>query len=212
MEPDTVAAVRKYVEQGGTFVAFNGTAMHTALDPDLRPLAELSGFKVTNTSKGGKIRFESNLPIFKGWENKEFQGWGMAVDWLNDDHAKSGNLGLAASDPSSVPLARWSDGSVAVGYRKVGRGQIITLGSTFWRDGKDVSGVWRTSHQLESQFLERLFTDCGILRTTNASVPEVWTRKMVTKNGLQNWLMAFNSTMLRPPPISGWRPTESPRQ
>jgi len=27
---------------------------------------------------------------------------------------------------------------------------------------------------------------------TNASIPELWTRKMVTKNGLQSWLMALN--------------------
>jgi hypothetical protein len=194
MEADTVAAIRKYVEQGGTFIALNNTARHTALDPDSYPLSDLAGFKVTGTGKSGMIHFESQLPILKGWENKDFQGWGMAVDWLNDDHAKVSNLGLVPNDQSAIPLARWADGSVAVGYRKVGKGQIITLGSTFWRDGKDTQGVWRSSRELEAQFLERLFTDCGVTRTANATVPEVWARKMVTKNGLQNWLMAFNST------------------
>jgi len=194
MEKETVAAIRSYVEQGGTFVALNNTGMDTALEPDSYPLSDLSGFKVASVGKHGKIRFESSLPIFKGWENKEFEGWGMAVDWLNEDHAKEGNLGLTPADDSAVPLARWDDGTVAIGYRKVGKGQIITLGSTFWRDGQDISGVWRTSHELEAQFFEKLFTDCGVLRNASASIPEVWAHKMVTKNGLQNWLIAINST------------------
>jgi len=194
MEPDTVAAIRKYVEQGGTFIALHNTARHTALDPDCYPLAEVSGFKVTDKNKSGTIQFEATLPIFKGWEGKDFNGSGSAIDWLNYDAAAQGSAILTSTDPAAIPLAKWDDGSIAIGYRQLGKGQIITLGSTFWRQGKDVSGAWRTTAELESQFLERLFTDCGVTRVTNASVPEVWTRKMDTKNGLQNWLMAFNST------------------
>lgn len=194
MEPDTVAAVRRYVEQGGTFIALNVTAQHTNLEPNTYPLASVSGFKTLKNHGLGKIRFAADLPIFKGWENKEFQGRGTALDWLKEDHAKDSSIALSPNDPSAIPLALWEDGTVAVGYRKLGKGAIITLGSTFWRDGADVAGVWRSSREFERAFLERLFTDYGIQRDASATLPEVWTRKMVSKNGLQNWLTSFNST------------------
>jgi hypothetical protein len=182
MEPDTAAAIRKYVERGGTFVAIHNTALHTAIEPDACALAGLSGFKVSTKGRGGKLRFDSDPPIFREWEGKEFDGWGVVMDSVS-----------SGGDPA-IPLAKWSDGTVAVGYRRVGQGRIITLGTTFWWDGKDAAGIWTKPGELNRQFLERLFTDCGVTRTANASVPEIWTRKMVTKNGLQNWLMALNGT------------------
>ena len=194
MSPETVAALRRYVERGGTFVALHFSGRHTALDPDSCLLAELSGYRVSARQRGGKLRFEAQLPIFKGWEGKEFDGSGVVMETV------------AGKEPP-LALARWSDGSVAVGYRRVGKGQVITLGSAFWRDGRDVAKVWTKPHELERQFMERLFTDCGISRVTEASLPEVWTRKMVTKNGLQNWLMTLNGNP-EPHDADVWMKTE----
>ena len=193
MEPDVVVALRKYVENGGTFVALHNSGRYTALNPDANPLLELSGFKVVGNEKRGKVKFEPSLPIFKGWEGKQFEGHGKAVDHMNNDHAKGANLSFAPDSKSAIPLAKWDDGSVAVGFRKIGKGQVIVLGSTFWRQGKDEAGVWRSSQEVERQFLDRLLTDLGVARTSTASLPEIWTRRVVTKNGLQNWLVAFNS-------------------
>lgn len=174
MEPETVDAIRKYVEQGGTFVALDNTARHTLLEPDSNPLASVSGFKFLKAHGGGNIHFASELPIFKGWEDRPLRSWGTSLEPTDP------------ADPSAVPLALWDDGTVAVGYRKVGKGQVITLGGTFWHEGN--------SDEFLREFLEKLFTECGISRDASASIPEVWTRKMVTKNGLQNWLISFNST------------------
>ncbi len=196
MEPEVVAAIRKYVEQGGTFIALHNTGIHTSLVPDSDPLAEVSGFKVVQKEKTGTITFEQNLPILKGWEGKQFTGQGSAIDHMNNDSAIKSGISLAPADNSAIPLARWDDGSIAVGYRQLGKGRIIVLGSTFWRNGKDVSGVWISHAEIEGRFLERLLTDCGIDRRANATAPEIWTRKMVTKNGLQHWLVTFNSTNL----------------
>jgi len=191
MEADVVAAIEKYVENGGTFIALQCTGRHTGLDPDSNPLASLSGFKIANQNETGNVTFASTLPLFKGWEGKQFEGPGVGLEPAENGDAGAGGVG--AGDNPVIPLAKWDDGSVAVGYRKVGKGQVIVLGSTFWSNGKDNSGVWQTTDELNRQFLERLFTDCGVNRVTNASLPDIWTRKMVTKNGRQNWLMAFNS-------------------
>lgn len=186
MDPETVAAIRKYVENGGTFIAVQTSGRHTFLEPDSFPLAQLSGFKASQP-KGGRLKFAADLPLFKGWENKEFQSGGMALE-PGVDKASPG-------DGAPEILARWTDNSAAVGYRKVGKGQVITLGASFWRDGREISEVAaQAPNDLEERFFEKLFTDCGVAREASASSPDIWTRKMVTKNGLQNWLVALNST------------------
>ncbi|MEI8196870.1 MAG: hypothetical protein WCI73_13300, partial [Phycisphaerae bacterium] len=180
MEPDTVAAIDKYVEQGGRFIALSNTALHSGVDPNTYPLSKASGFKIAE-ARSGKIRFASYLPFFKGWENKEFDAHGMAL------------VGVSANDKSTIPLARWSDGSVAIGYRKVGQGAVITLGCLLWKDGKDGSGTWKNKTDLQRGFFTQLLADCGVTRNADASTPDIWARKMVTKNGLQSWLVAFNA-------------------
>lgn len=192
MDTDTVAAIRRYVENGGTFIALHNTARHTSLEPDSYPLASVSGFRVSKQGRGGRLKFEKSLPFFKGWEGREFDGWGMAVDWQSTDHAAVGRS-LDVTDPNARVLARWADGTPAIGYRKIGKGRIITLGTTFWRGGKDLQGIWRSTNELEAQFFARIFEDCGIKRDADGSLPELWARRMVTKNGMQNWLISYNS-------------------
>ena len=195
MDQDTIGAIRRYVEQGGTFVALQNSGRHGVLEPDTWPISELTGFKVLSVGKKGKIRFEPNLPLFKRWEGKEFEGEGSALDWKDEESAKDVSLGLKRVAGDTVALAKWEDGTVAVGMRKLGKGRVILLGSTFWRYGRDLggTGIWRTE-DLERSFFERLFTDLGVKHTANASSKDVFARKMVTKNGLQEWLVVMDET------------------
>ena len=193
MEPATVETIRHFVENGGTFVALHETGRHTKLEPDSWPISKLTGFKVVNSRKKGVIHFEKNLPIFKDWSGVEFQGEGTALDYQNADDAKKGGLSLISNEPETVALAKWEDGSVAVGMRQIGKGKVIVLGSSFWRQGRDTAGVWRTQSEKAAAFFDQLFSGLGVQRNATASVPQVWTRKMISKNGLQDWLVAFNS-------------------
>lgn len=194
MDDKLVSAIEDYVRAGGTFIALHHTGRNTLLEPDTYPVSRLTGFRVTGTGKRGTIRFGSKLPVFQGWEGKQFEGEGLALDWMGNETAKGTGIGLAAAANGAVPLARWEDGSVAIGYRKLGKGRVILLGSTFWRSGKDIAGVWRSQSQLERAFFERLFTDLGVERTADCASPDVWARKFTTKNGLQDWLLAANSS------------------
>ena len=191
MDASTVEAIKRYVENGGTFVAMHETGRHGILEADAWPISRLTGFKVVKTGEKGKIHFQNDLPVFKGWEGKEFDGEGTSIDWKNNEDAKNGGISLKAEAPDTVALAKWDDGSVAVGLRKLGKGRVIVLGSTFWRHGKDVKGVWRRQSEIEGEFFDRLFTDLGVERNALASSPDVWTRKVISKNGLQDWLIAF---------------------
>ena len=193
MDESTVKAIRHYVEEGGTFIALHNTGRHSLLDADAWPISSLTGFKVTSTSQRGKIRFDQSLPIFRGWEGREFEGSGIVLNW--DKNAAAGaDLGLQSKVADAVALARWPDGSVAVGTRQLGKGRIIVLGSTFWRNGKDAAGIWKPGSELEGVFLEKLLSDLGVQRTANASSTDVWARKFTTKNGLQDWAIAFNAS------------------
>ncbi|MDQ2799036.1 MAG: hypothetical protein M3Y13_05265, partial [Armatimonadota bacterium] len=193
MDPPLVAAIRKYVEAGGTFVALHNTGHYTSLEPDSYPIADLTGFKVLSSNKRGKITFGTRLPLFQQWEGRQFEGEGSSLDWKNNQTAQGVGMALSPASSDTVALAKWEDGSVAVGYRKLGKGRIILLGSTFWRSGKDVAGVWLSGSEVERNFLQTLFTDLGIARTADSDSPDVWTRKFTTKNGLQDWLIALNN-------------------
>lgn len=194
MDVDTVAALRSYVEKGGTFVALHNTGRHSTLEPDTWPVSQLTGFKVVAQGKRGKITFRSTSePLFKEWAGKEFEGEGMAMDYMGADSAKGAGIGLEANASGATVLATWDDGTVAVGCRKLGKGRVIVLGSTFWRNGKDVSGAWKSQGAVEAAFFERLLADIGVARDADAGSSSVWARKYVSKNGLQDWLIAYNS-------------------
>ena len=194
MDEDVLQALTRYVENGGTYVALHHTGRHTAVEPDSYPISRLTGFKVVQQARNGKLRFEANLPLFKGWEGKAFVGYGSALDWTSRDHARDAGVGLEGQGDDAIALARWEDGRVAVGCRRIGKGSVIVLGSTFWREGRDEAGAWRSRGEMERHFFERLFTDIGVQRNADASSAEVWARKAITKNGLQEWLLAYNST------------------
>ncbi len=196
MDGKIIDSIEKYVKKGGTFIALHNTGRHSILEADSWPISRLTGFKVLTVNKKGKIKFENKLPIFKGWEGKVFEGEGSALNWKDDQSARNTSIGMEPISPvlkDVIPLARWEDGSVAVGMRKLGKGRIIVFGSTFWRYGKDLggTGIWRAD-KVEPVFFERLFTDLGVKRTADASTGEIFARKMITKNGLENWLVAMN--------------------
>lgn len=193
MDESTVQAIRHYVEAGGTFIALHNTGRHTLLESDAWPISSLTGFKVTSTSQRGNIRFVNSLPIFRGWEGREFDGSGIVLNW-DKNAAMGADLGLQSKTTDAVALARWPDGSVAVGMSQLGKGRIIVLGSSFWRNGKDSAGIWKPGSEMEGVFLEKLFSDLGVQRDANASSRDVWVRKFTTKNGLQEWAIAFNSS------------------
>jgi hypothetical protein len=179
MDPADVTAIQKYVTRGGSFIALDNSGLHTGIDPNSYPLSRISGFKPSER-RIGKLRFESRLPIFKGWENREFEARGMSIAPIS-------------SDDATIPLARWNDGSIAIGYRRIGKGRIVTLGCQLWKEARDLSGTWNNPADFQRGFFSQLFADCGVTRSAHASTPDIWARKMVTKNGLQNWLMAFNT-------------------
>ncbi|WP_165224206.1 hypothetical protein [Aquisphaera insulae] len=169
LDDDMVRAIERYVSRGGTFLALHNTGRHTSASPECDPMSRLSGFRVRGRERSGPVTFGKTLPILKSWQGRTFQGW----DGLDLEPAADG----------ATVLARWSDGHAAVGCRSIGKGRVILLGNTFWRGNRD--------HQRMT--FETLFAEAGVVRNAVASTPDVWARKSITKNGLEEWLLAMNT-------------------
>ena len=170
LDERTMKDLTRYVTEGGIYIAIHKTGLHSATEAESYPLGALCGYQVAAKAKTGTILFDKAPPLFRQWAGREFKGEG---------------IGLGDADPAlagTQAIARWADGGTAIGYRKVGKGAVVVLGSSFWRSGG-----------IEQEFFEQLFAELGIERDANASMPSVWTRKVQTKNGLQDWLIAYNS-------------------
>ncbi len=191
MDEETIDALRRYVEAGGTFVALHCTGRSDPLAANTWPISKLTGFKVTTSNKEGNIRFSDSLPVFKGWEGRQFKAKGIALDWKKNDVANGSGVVLHPEQPGTKALALWEDGSIAVGLREFGKGRVIVLGASFWRDGQDINGRWVPNGV--NAFFDRILPDLGVNKDTDASSNKIWVRKVTTKNGLQNWLIATNA-------------------
>ncbi|MBA3683691.1 MAG: hypothetical protein H0W72_00360 [Planctomycetes bacterium] len=185
MTEGDVDALERYVRQGGTFVAMHRTGMHSPEKAHAWPIARLTGMKVKqNAAIGGKnIRFSATETLFPALRDREIDGWGLMLDWNNRDVTGS-SLSMETSEGDVEAIASWQDGmGIAVGRRSLGKGQVITLGSTFWREARDTDRAFRAA-QDKRTYLDQLLTALGVPRQSDTPSAEVWAEPWRSKNGL----------------------------
>ena len=184
MTEDDVTALERYVRAGGTFIALHCTGMHSAEKAFAWPIARLTGLCVKQdaTIGGKQIRFSATETLFPDAQGKSVDGWGLMLDWMKRDVTGT-SVSLDATDGQVEAIATWQDNlGIAVGRRKLGKGQVITLGSTFWRDARDVDRAFR-SNPAKSAFLDQLLTAVGAQRQSATASPDVWAETWRSKNG-----------------------------
>ena len=197
MTEETVSAILKYVENGGTFLALPFSGQHSVLKQNAQLLSGISGF-CYDARMRGSIRFTDSQNVFPEWKGKTLNGDGNALDWKSIQGSFGVRLIPCRLDVEV--LAHWKDGSPAIGVRNLGKGRIITLGSPFFRNGRDTGRIWlpdRYNHVLES-----LFSQLGVKRSVTADTERVWLRKAVTKNGLEDWILASNVSVGENPEVT----------
>ncbi len=180
MNDELLAAIEKYVRNGGTFVAVQSTGRNAPLDADAWPISKLSGLKVLGERENTKLTIPAGNPLLKRMDGMTFEGSGLAFDSAN-------------VVPKNV-IARWANGNIAAAARPLGRGRIVMLGSSFWHSTSDrtADGVTLAS-SIQATFLNDLFAGAGITKDVDIDGEEIWLRRFVTKNGLQDWFMAYNA-------------------
>ena len=184
IDSTTLDALTDYVRAGGTLVAVENTGRHALLKPDAWPITSLTGMRVMGTRQNSQLAIPAASTYLPHLAGATFQGQGVAMQPVE----------VAGGDPAPESLAHWSDGTVAAAIRRLGQGRVVVLGSSFWRSGSDRTGDGRQLEQsLQTTLLTDLLTSLGVQRQVDASSEDVWVRRLITKNGLQQWIVAFNA-------------------
>jgi hypothetical protein len=186
LSEDEVDALESYVRRGGIFVAFHNTGMHTPEKAYAWPISRLTGLRVLNNNKtigGANIRFSDTQNLWPKLRGQEVPGWGLVLDWLKNDLTGT-PLVLSANDKDIEVVARWKnvklEGDIAVAVRTLGKGKVVTLGSTFYRKGKDEGGRYVEEGTLP--YLDELLASLGVPRETNGG--GLWVEPWRSKNGI----------------------------
>jgi len=188
-----IAAIESYVRQGGIFIATNNTGLHTPSTANAWPICRLTGLAVKKPAAPfGNIQFSGTETLIPSLRGRQIKGEGQALDWLKGNQAGE-SLALAASAPGVNVIATWadraaSDGNIAVASRRIGKGEVVTLGSTFWRDAQDSNAHWISRPEL-TKLLDEMLSSLGVERDSwVVNAPElsqqVWAEHWRSKNGI----------------------------
>ncbi|MHB9023117.1 MAG: hypothetical protein ACYC7E_02945 [Armatimonadota bacterium] len=204
MSPRTVERIKAYVEAGGTFVALQETGRHTFTQRDAWPISDLTGFKVRGIRPmEGAVSILKDQPLFTKLAGKSFYNRGKSIDYSDVNFADK-CLTLEAAAPGTQAIARYEDGAVAVGLRKLGKGRVIVLGSPFWRDSYDKAGLWWPGEG-QCAFLEELFANLGLAPLATANSHAVWREHYLANNGTEEYLTLWNPTDTRQTLTLDWK-------
>jgi hypothetical protein len=191
MSAQTVADLRKYVEGGGTFVALQETGRNTFTKRDAWPIESLTGFKVKEFKPmSGFLSILNDQPLFTKLAGENFENSGKSVDYSGYNFADK-SIALEPVAPGTQAIARYRDGSIAIGMRKLGAGRVIVLGSPFWRDSYDNAGIWLPGDK-QNAFVTDLLTGLGVPPDVPSDNPLVWKDRYVADNGTEEYLLMWN--------------------
>jgi hypothetical protein len=174
LAPERVARIADWVKDGGVFVALPFTGRSTATRGDAWPIAALAGAKAAKERPlGGTVT----------WKGRAFADRGSCRQ-CNGVELNETSVELAPEAEGVEVLATYENGAAAVTRRRLGKGQVIWLGSAFWRDAEDVMGIWWPGKG-ESAFWRELLADVGAepaVCTTDD--PLVWPQPYRSNDGL----------------------------
>jgi hypothetical protein len=191
MSRQTVDDIRHYVEAGGTFVALQETGRHTLTERDAWPIESLTGFKVQQIRPmGGFVSILDDQPLFSKLRGKTFLNEGRSIDYSGYNYADLCTV-LEPMAPGTEAIARYRDGSIAIGLRRLGMGRVVVLGSPFWRDSYDQAGVWWPGPG-QNEFVQDLLTGLGVPPDVPADTQKVWRDRYIANNGTEEYLVLFN--------------------
>ncbi len=174
-----VEAVKRYVANGGVFVAQHHTGQHSESTRNAWPLPQAFGLKVNNNPVGGEIKFSAAQALFPSLRNRKCSGSGVSIAW--DGKQDTGAVSITGD--KAIPVATWADGSMAIAEVKYGKGRFIMIGAPFYLSFKDDTGKW-LNEDSRQKMLQELLASLGISRDTEVADPRIWFERRASKNGL----------------------------
>jgi hypothetical protein len=191
MDQKTVDGLKKYVEGGGTYILLQETGRHTTTKRDAWAVSDLTGFTVAEERPmSGTLSILYDQPLFKKLAGRTFYNRGKSIDYSDYNYADR-CFALKPLAKDTQVIARYEDGAVAIGMRKLGKGRVIVLGSPFWRDSYDQGGMWWPGES-QSDFIEDLLTQLGVAPVATADTRKVWREHYLATNGTEEYLILHN--------------------
>lgn len=190
MTDDEIEGIKRYVRNGGTFVAQHHTGRHSPGRADTWALAVAFGLKVEpklmnaeNYHKWplGKIRFTKEQTVFPSLRGQACEGSGVAIDYKNEEH--TGAVALRGQGEGIAPVANWEDGTMAVTEVKLGKGRLIYLGTPFYLRMRDSQGKWINQQDLQG-LVDEMLTGLGAPRDSWTNSQDLWAEHWTSKNGV----------------------------
>ena len=193
IKPEAIKNIGEWVRQGGTYITLPFTGRSNAEAPDSWPIQELTGCQVkalrTPGPGKGTVTIAKDQPLFKELAGQTFPDAGSSMDFQNFEYNQL-SVELAPGADCKV-VATYENGAPAIVVHKLGKGQVIALGSAFFRASHDVNGLW-WSGELESKFFRDLFTNLGQPAVNNTTDLRVVTQRYRTNNGMDDVLIVQN--------------------
>ena len=184
MPEESVDAIRDWVEAGGTFVTLPFSGRSSVLEPDSWPITRLTGCKIAarRSPGNGTVRIGRNQTLLRGMAGKSFPDQGVSMNYIGTNEDKLA-VELEPGDDCEV-IAVFENDKPAIVRRRLGAGQVIVLGTAFWRRCEDRMGIW-WPEPLETAFLADLFNGLGFphaVCTTDDRL--IWAQPYRSNNGL----------------------------
>ena len=176
-----VEAIRKWVERGGTYLAMFQTGRHSFEGADRWEMQSLTGFR-------GKVfaRYEPSGAVEpSSWDEmlRAPEGASRLPPLAKSSRATGTSLEAVADD--AVTLATWRNaGGAAIGYRKVGKGEVYTFGAQLSQEGMG-HGIFF------AELLEAIYRSRGV-RRHGFSAPGTVYKHYVSNNGLYDVWYVWN--------------------
>ncbi|HJH02494.1 MAG TPA: hypothetical protein K8W19_00530 [Victivallis vadensis] len=194
-----IAGIERFCRNGGTFIAMHETGKHSPERGWSWPVSKLNGLRVVGRSRGGwgKLRFSKEQELWPELRGREIDAWGVVYDWTGADVTGS-SLGMEPAASDVEVIAEWADrkpgeGRIAIAARKIGKGRIITLGSTFWREARDRSGRFETDPAARpylAQLLDALKVPRSSYNNGAKGTADIFSERWRSKNGLYDLYLA----------------------
>ncbi|HEY3329054.1 MAG TPA: beta-galactosidase trimerization domain-containing protein [Capsulimonadaceae bacterium] len=190
LEPADIDALTKYVQNGGTLVLNQRSGRDAFIKPLTWPISTLTGCEATVRPMRGNVTFEANPSILKSYAGKSFPNKDNLYDWQKRDYF-SDCISLKPRGNDVQVVARYDDGAPAIVTRKVGKGLVVVLGSSFYRDSHDTAGYFVPAPS-QTVFYKALFRDLGVSPLIESDQDKLWAERFVANNGSTEMLILGN--------------------
>ena len=122
MDEDLITRIERWVSNGGIFITQGETGRHSPEAPDSWPISRLTGYRVVGIGIQGRVSAIPGQSVFRNrvWNERDSSG---------SPEVRAEGVRLAPVDSACRNIVGWAQGGIAMGYRSVGRGKVVTLGA-----------------------------------------------------------------------------------